>query len=325
MTMPRISDDEFIRLFKESESVNQLAKVLDVDLRFIYRRRRALENKHSMVLETKNSSKHIQANAVQSSPSSINLEIENGHIIVFSDAHFLPGRRTTAYQGVLWAIKKFSPVSVVCNGDAFDGGSISRHPSIMWDSTPSVVQELQACQEYLGEIETLAKKRRHNVRLVFPIGNHDARFESRLALTASEFRGVKGFTLKEHFMNWEFCWSVWPNSEVVIKHRWKGGIHATHGNTQAAGVSFITGHLHSLKVSPWTDYTGTRFGVDTGTLAEPYGPQFADYTELNPVNWRSGFILLTFKDGKMLWPEVISTHSATEIDFRGEVIDVSGL
>jgi hypothetical protein len=29
-------------------------------------------------------------------------------------------------------------------------------------------------------------------------------------------------------------------------------------------------------------------------MADPYGPQFANYTELSPLNWRSGFILLTF-------------------------------
>ena len=55
------------------------------------------------------------------------------------------------------------------------------------------------------------------------------------------------------------------NGNVVIKHRMKGGIHAAHKNTLHAGTTMVTGHLHSLKVTPFSDYNGTRWGVDTGT------------------------------------------------------------
>jgi hypothetical protein len=59
-------------------------------------------------------------------------------------------------------------------------------------------------------------------------------------------------------------------------------------------------------------------------LAEVDGPQFMDYLEDSPVNWRSGFAVLTFKDSKMLWPELVSKHEDGIIDFRGQLIDVSG-
>jgi hypothetical protein len=88
-----------------------------------------------------------------------------------------------------------------------------------------------------------------------------------------------------------------------------------------AGVSIITGHLHSLKVTPFDDYNGTRYGVDTGTLAETDGPQFT-YGELNPSNHRSGFAILNFFNGKLLWPEVVHKFDENQIEFRGEVIDV---
>ena len=84
----------------------------------------------------------------------------------------------------------------------------------------------------------------------------------------------------------------------------------------------VTGHLHSLKVTPFDDYKGTRFGIDTGTLAEPSGPQFENYLEHSPTNWRSGFVVLTFKDGELLWPEVVRVFDKDKIDFRGEVIKV---
>jgi hypothetical protein len=56
-------------------------------------------------------------------------------------------------------------------------------------------------------------------------------------------------------------------------------------------------------------------------LAEPSGPQF-DYAEENPQNHRSGFAVLTIKDGKLLWPELVHKWDEGKIEFRGEVIDV---
>ena len=84
----------------------------------------------------------------------------------------------------------------------------------------------------------------------------------------------------------------------------------------------MTGHLHSLKVTPLSDYNGTRFGVDTGTLADPYGPQFTDYTEDNPTDWRSGFVVLTFRDSRLLWPEVVHVVAEGLAEFRGELLSV---
>jgi hypothetical protein len=250
------------------------------------------------------------------------LGIENGVVLVFSDAHFWPNIHTTAYKGLLWAIKEFQPKAVIANGDVFDGASISRYPRHGFDSTPSVIQELKACEIALGEIEDTAKKARSNVKLVWTLGNHDARFENRLAANAPQYEFVRGFTLKDHFPTWEPCWSCWPTENVAVKHRWKGGVHATHNNTVNAGVTIVTGHLHSLKVTPFADYNGNRFGVDTGTLAEPGGPQFMNYLEDSPTNWRSGFAVLTFHGGKLLWPELVHKWNENQVEFRGKVYDV---
>jgi hypothetical protein len=123
---------------------------------------------------------------------------------------------------------------------------------------------------------------------------------------------------------WMPCWSLWINEDIVVKHRYKNGIHATHNNTIWSGKTMITGHLHSLKVTPFTDYDGTRFGVDTGTLAEVGGPQFTDYLEDNPVNWRAGFVVLTFWNGRLLDPELVRVLDEEKglVVFRGQVIEV---
>jgi hypothetical protein len=251
------------------------------------------------------------------------LGVLNGTGIVFSDAHYWPGIVTTAHKGLLWAIKEFKPSFVVCNGDALDGASISRFsPSGIAGKEPSLIEELKACQERLAEVEEAAKEARHNVRLVYTWGNHDARFNARLAANAPEFAQTYGFKLEDHFPTWEFCMTCWATDDVIIKHRYKGGVHATHNNTATAGKSIVTGHLHSLKVTPYADYNGNRFGVDTGTLAEPYGPQFS-YGEDNPLNHRSGFAILTFKDGKLLWPELVHKWDEGQVEFRGQIINVS--
>ena len=86
----------------------------------------------------------------------------------------------------------------------------------------------------------------------------------------------------------------------------------------------LTGHDHMLKVTPLADYWGIRYGVQTGTLAVPYEPQFVHYTEDNPVNWTSGFVILTFRNGKLLWPEVVHVldEERGTFEFRGELLHV---
>jgi hypothetical protein len=313
------SDAEFIELWKTHESASAFAKAVGMDIRNIIRRKNNLEARYGEPLKTKNSTRQtIKENTVRKL-----LGIENGTVIVFSDAHFWPGIHTTAYRGLLWAIKEFQPKAVIANGDIFDGASVSRYDPHGFSSVPSVIQELKACELAMGEIEETAKKVRHNVSLVWTLGNHDSRYENRLAANAPQYAFVKGFSLKDHFPAWHSCWSCWPTEEVVVKHRWKGGIHATHNNAVQSGVSICTGHLHSLKVTPFADYNGNRFGVDTGTLAETDGPQFINYLEDSPTNWRSGFAILTFHNGRLLWPELVHSWGAeNKIEFRGKVYDV---
>ena len=319
MPKPIYNDNEFIEIWNTHKSAKKMSDAIGMDVRQILRRRKKIEDKSGVALVS--SHKTASVNRPEN-PVRKELGIENGVVLVFSDAHFWPGIHTTAYKGVLWAIKEFQPKAIIANGDVFDGASVSRFPRIGWDSTPSIIQELKACEIALGEIEETAKKARHNVNLVWTMGNHDARFENRLAANAPQYEFVKGFSLKDHFPAWHPCWSCWPTDEVVVKHRWKGGIHATHNNTSMSGKSMVTGHLHSLKVTPFADYNGTRYGVDTGTLAEPDGPQFINYLEDGPTNWRSGFAILTFHEGKLLWPELVHKWSEGKIEFRGKVYDV---
>lgn len=324
MPAPLVPDEEFIEIWHAcGGAYDEVAKRLGGTERSVLRRRRRIEDRLKMPLRCTTerradvAAKYEALSPREHKPRQL-LDVQNGTVIVFSDAHFWPGIRTAAFRGMLHLIRELKPKAVICNGDAFDGASISRFPRIGWDSKPTVQDEIRACESRLLEIEDAAGK----AKLIWPLGNHDARFETRLANVAPEFQGVNGFNLKDKFPAWTPCWSTWINGETVVKHRYKGGIHATHNNTIWSGKTIVTGHLHSLKVTPFNDYNGTRYGVDTGTLADPSGPQFVDYIEDSPTNWRSGFVVLTFHNGRLLWPEVAHALDDTSVQFRGQIIRV---
>lgn len=314
--LARCPENEFIELLT-SLGPQGTADKLDLNIRNVYSRRANLEKKLGRQITGPEHHSNTRHNIEH--PGRLLADIENGTVIVGSDAHYWPGVVTTAHRAFVKFIKEFRPGHIVCNGDIFDGASISRHPSIMWEKKPSVILELEACQERMGEIEVAAGRK---ARKLWPLGNHDARFETRLSTQVPEYANVKGLHLKDHFgIQWEPCWSLWINDEVVIKHRLKNGIHAVFNNTKDSGKTMVTGHLHSLKAVPWTNYNGTTWGVDTGTLADPFGPQF-EYIEDGPRNWRGGFVVLTFEKGELRQPELCMVVREGVVDFRGKSIEV---
>lgn len=318
---PATTEDEFVALWDRLKSPTAIAKHLGISVRSVMNRRRRIEGARKIVLQAslnRSGAYYQYLEGVRASAEK-RMEVEDGCVVIFSDAHFWPGVRTTAFRGLLRMIEELKPVAVVNNGDSVDGASVSRHPPIGWGHVPSVKEELKACGDALGEIEERAK----GARLYWPLGNHDKRFETFLASHAPQYEGVQGFRLKDQFPAWEPCWSLWVNEKTVIKHRWKGGVHATHNNTVNSGATIVTGHLHSLKVTPFNDYFETRWGVDSGMLADVGGPQFVDYTEANPTNWRSGFIVLTYRNGRLMWPEIVRVWDFDHIEWRGQIIDVS--
>lgn len=236
--------------------------------------------------------------------------------MIGSDAHLWPGDRSLAQRAFLKFAKERKPKAIILNGDVLDFPQISKHAPIGWEKHPTVQEEIEHAQDYLHELEMVGR----GIQKIWTLGNHDARFATRLASVAPEFAKINGLHLKDHFPHWQSAWSAWINDTVVVKHRFKGGIHATHTNTMWAGKSVVTGHLHSQKVTPFTDYNGDRYGVDTGCLADVNARQFVDYTEDGPKNWRSGFCILTFKDGALLPPELVTAWDAKRVAFRGELI-----
>jgi predicted phosphodiesterase len=310
-----LTDDQFIEEWRKIGSPEIFSKTHKMTVRSVYNRRRSIEVRRNIELPSTNDTRYSPLKKLQQTPGHARrgIEMEKGRVVVFSDAHFWPGDVTTAYKALLMIIKEFKPKVVVANGDIFDGSQASRHARIGWEKTPTVKEELEACKEYMEGIEKVSK----GAELIWTLGNHDARFETFLSAQTGMYEGVSGFTLKDHFPMWKPCWSFWVNEDTCIKHRWKGGFGAGRANTLGAGVSIVTGHTHNLAVQPLTDYNGTRYGVQTGCLADPNGEQFIAYTEDNPKDWRSGFALLSWERGRLMLPELIQVCGEDEFEFRG--------
>jgi hypothetical protein len=324
MAKASLSDHDFITAFEEHGPA-RVAAQLKLSIRAVFARRRDIELRTGQTIkaptpDTRAGQRGVNQSAVYQNtifPERQHIEIEDGIILVGSDCHYWPGTATTAHLAFLKFCKMFRNdlVAVVLNGDVLDGAGISRHAPIGWEKRPTLIQELEAVQERLGEIE----KATGDVPKIWTLGNHDARFETRLAMVAPEYAKINGVHLKDHFGRWLTAWRVDINDDCVIKHRFKSGIHAPWNNTMWAGKSIITGHLHSQKVYPFTDYRATRWGCDTGCMADPEGRQFVDYLEAGPTNWRSGFGVITYYKGQMLQPELVRVMGNGLVDFRGKV------
>jgi hypothetical protein len=306
------SDEEFIALWQLHGSATVIAKALGTQSRNILSRRRIVEARHGISLVSKPYNNNTKSTSMsKAADTRWSTTVKDGWVVVFSDAHFWPGDRTTAFKALLTVIKDLKPKIVIANGDVIDGAQTSRHGRILWDKTPTIAQEIVASKERLHEI----KKAAGSAVLRYTVGNHDQRLDGYIANKAAELEGLPGTCLQEHFPDWPMSFSIHvnPNTDdhTVIKHRWKGGPYAIRNNTLSAGVHFVTGHLHQLRTWPHGDVRGRRYGVDTGTLAEIDADQFR-YAEDAPKDWCSGFACLRYRDGMLLHPqlcEVVRGHA----------------
>lgn len=320
------SDKEFIDIWNKFKSTSEVAKYLDISEQNIRKRRRNMEKKYNIVLHTFDKlhrKKYDQTMLVTADRVEVQLQVENGIILVAGDQHYWPGNIPVMHRALIYLAKKMKPFAIIWNGDAFDGSSISRFPSIGWENKPSVQQELEVVQDRSHEIV----KASPNSKRIWCAGNHDLRFESRIAATSPEYRDVKGIHLKDHFPEWTPAWFVTVNpdlsSHTEIRHREGGGTHAAYNNTLKSGVNIVTGHDHVADVKAYDDRRGRRYGVRHGMTADSArDPQFVNYLEARTPSWQAALAALTYRDGVLLQPELALKFSEDSFEFRGEVIRV---
>ena len=320
MTAPACSDQEFIQTWRDLQSASKVADAIGVKVRNVCYRRKNIEKKYGLVLPV-SGDRTTAYNTIEVSwnRAVIRYRVKDGVILIGSDAHIWPGPLNTVQKAFIKFAKTLKPKALVANGDFFDGASISRHPSIGWEKKPTVQQELEAVQAYVAALEKAAP----GADRFWTAGNHDLRFESRLAAMAPEYRGVHGIHLKDHFPRWKPCWRIDVNDDLVIRHRELGGEHADFNNVVKGGKSIVTGHDHRLGSTPYVNYAGLKYGIRTGMMADSaQDEQFVHYLEAKEPNWHSGFVVLTFREGRLMEPEVVRKWGENAVQFRGEVISV---
>jgi hypothetical protein len=310
VTAKHCSDEEFVRLF-QTLGATGTAKTIKCTERSVYKRRANLARFEQIPAPSKN---------VAVVPGRLPLDIRNGTVLVGSDFHIWPGEPSTCLRAFKKFVDDIKPSAIILNGDVMDFPRISRHPQ-NWESAPDPIEEIEAAQDHLNDIVQACKRGAHKI---WTLGNHDARFELMIASAAPQYRGIRGVHLSDHFGAWQKAMSCFINEGVeggatMVKHRWKGGMNATRANTLNAGVSMVTGHLHSQNVRPFSDYRRhDRYGVDTGCVADKEHRAFT-YTEDSALDWRSGFALLTYRDGILMPPELITKMDAKTVWFRGQL------
>ena len=328
----KVSDDDFLAAWNRCSSPTMVARATGLSLRAVLGRRQRMEERGMVMPKPmKKKNPNTPSNQVRARLDELGekrhthmerdmvARLHDGVALVFSDAHYWPGEPSVAHKALVALCAKLKPAMVIANGDIFDGARVSRHPRIAWEKGPSVKEEVETVCLRMREIERAAPK----AELIRTAGNHDLRFESYISANAPELEGLHGTSLMDFLPRWRAGFALHINKDqpgwTVVRHvHVAGGVHSAYNSTLRAGLSYIHGHLHKLQVVPYGDYKGRRYGVDTGTLADPQAPAFG-YTMSGPLNWCSGFAVLTFRGGRLLLPELVEVIDGTAY-FRGEPV-----
>jgi hypothetical protein len=328
-----LTDEEFVRAWKQCGGSPKKMAALGgyKDVNAVYKRRRDLANR-GIMLHTVPQNPWTRGKNAHGSPdwqtvarpykARQSATIKDGTMIVFGDAHYWPGEPSLAHQALCLLAKRLRPKMIIANGDVFDGATVSRHDVLGWQQLPRVIDELDAAKTRLGELERAAP----NAQRFMTVGNHDSRFDRRLATEVGEFENVPGMRLEDHLQAWPMSYSVLLNQDidpVFVLHNIRGGMYAPRNNAIAAGCTVITGHLHSQKALPVTTLLHDWEGIDHGCLADRDHAAFS-YRMDRPADWRSGFVVMTFdKEGRHYPAEFCRVQilkDRSRAVFRGEVV-----
>jgi len=147
----KVEDEEFIAVWKELGSPAKISDRIGLTLRNVYERRRVIEKKYNILLPTKDARFTLPENRKRAT-----LETE-GYVIVFSDAHFMPGEPSAGFNALLKLIKTLKPKAIIANGDILDGKTISKYGPMDWEPVTSLRDELEAVQWHMDKIVKACK------------------------------------------------------------------------------------------------------------------------------------------------------------------------
>ena len=231
--------------------------------------------------------------------------------IIGSDLHVWSGEPPVIFKAFIAVAKKLKVDGIILNGDIIDGARISRHGIPLRSKSPKISHEIETAKKWLKLLPYTKYK-------CWTMGNHDIRLDNYIAQNASELDDYI-VSLQEHFRDWEMAYAFELNENTEVRHRFRSGIHAAWNNALHGGINMLTGHTHQLAVTAQRDRRGSRYGIETGMLTDPDGPQF-EYTEGAPNRAQQGFVVISFDDtGALMPPETCEMVRGRPI-FRGDPV-----
>ena len=235
----------------------------------------------------------------------------HGMMLVGGDLHCWPGKQPTAWRAFCKLSRQLQPAATVLNGDILDNAKVSRHGNLRGSHAPTVAEEAEEAARWIRGLWDGGLR-------VLTVGNHEERLDDYVANKAPELED-SALTLREVFEGWRLGYALEVNDGVAeVRHRGRhSGIHTARNNALAAGRTTVTNHTHQLTCTPINNRGGRFWGVETGMLAEPDGPQF-EYGEGTSNRWNAGFAVLTFgRDGMLRPPELVEEVGGV-MWFRGQ-------
>jgi predicted phosphodiesterase len=211
-------------------------------------------------------------------------------VLILSDIH-IPYHDEVAVAAAIAHGKKKKPDVVILNGDIGDFYGVSRHDK---DPRRSLSDELDAIRQFLFYL----RQQFTNARILYKIGNHEARMEMFLVKNAPVLLGVSDFELPVLLKFDELQIELVPSLTLIRL----GNLPIYHGHELPQGMSspvnpargiwmrvqesLICGHWH--RTSEHTESTGLNKKLSscwsTGCLCD-LSP---DYAIVN--RWNHGFV-----------------------------------
>jgi hypothetical protein len=210
-------------------------------------------------------------------------------VLILSDIH-IPYHDEVAVAAAIAHGKKKKPDVIILNGDIGDFYGVSRHDK---DPRRSLADELDAIRQFLFYL----RKQFPNARILYKIGNHEARMEMFLVKNAPVLLGVSDFELPVLLKFDESRIELVPSLTLIRL----GSLPIYHGHELPQGMSspvnpargiwmrvqesLICGHWH--RTSEHTESTGLNKKLSscwsTGCLCD----LTPDYAIVN--RWNHGF------------------------------------
>lgn len=226
---------------------------------------------------------------------------ESYKALVISDIH-IPYHEITALKTAIKYGKDQGVNVVILNGDTLDmaGGSAKFRKQ---PNKKSMMQEIEDGRLFLAQI----RKYFPTEKILFKVGNHEARFDDYIMRNCPELWNLDIFSLKDALKLKEHNIEYIVSSQTIIAgklmiahgHEWGGGgggINAARAMFLKANYNLLIGHFHRSQDFTFRNAMDETHAVFVSGCLCHLKPEYLPYN-----NWNHGFAIVTVEsDGSFM-------------------------